>query len=166
MTVTGSLEEARDHIHDRQHDAHSRLRTWRWVYYVIGLTSVAAAAVAGFAGLADLVSVQVAGGIALGSAVLGAADKFLGAGGKVEKIAAECGSLDDEDMWLDTTIKDGQDKQDEIRALEDEIQKASGISEAQVLQKKRDKRIAEREQWRQRELSAVKDYIDKHPNAA
>lgn len=165
VMVPASLEEAQVQVHTRLHDVRGRLLTWKIVYYVIGLTSVAAAAVAGFTGLADLVSVQVAGAIALGSAVLGAADKFLGAGGQVERLATQCGSLKDEDMWLDITIKSGQDQQAEIAGLRAEIEKQTAPHETEVLKKDLHGKVAAYEKWQARELAAVQDYISKHPAA-
>ncbi len=159
-----SLEDALEQMSNWRREAHKQLRTWRWVYYVIGLIAVAAAAAAGFAGLADLVSAQVAGAIAFGSAVFGAADKFLGAGGKVEKLASACGSLEDEYMWLRTTIQHGLDQQDRIGELEAEVRESAGTPHAEVLRKELNEAKATFKQWWDRELAAVHDYIEKHPH--
>jgi hypothetical protein len=74
-----AVQEKLDELHTQ---ATKTSRAWNALYWIIGLSSVIVAAIAGAAGLAELISAEAAGAIALLSGVLSGVDKYIGAGGK------------------------------------------------------------------------------------
>jgi hypothetical protein len=111
------LQKPLDWIETSLRTTTTDLDRWLRVYYAVGLAAVTLAAAAGISGLAELLSIQVAGAIALGSAVLGAIDKWLAAAGKVNDLTIKKRKLVGLNFQASALLEEGQRKQDRLDAL-------------------------------------------------
>jgi hypothetical protein len=95
------------------------LRLWRWIFYTIGSSAVVAATAAGASNLADIWGAHTAGLLALLAAVLTAVEKFLTAGGQVNREELRWESLDYLQTKLTVALADVEWREAEIQATQD-----------------------------------------------
>ena len=87
------LQSGLDRVRELTDAERHSLRLWRWIFYVIGLSAVISATLAGAASLGDLLGSTWVGVLALTAAVLTAVDKYLTAINHVSRSLARHDAL-------------------------------------------------------------------------